>query len=196
MNQLGKLLRLALAGTLFTFVFSVICARSAYGTTVDFDITWSGTYGTGSATLTTTADGGGEYTVTNITGTQGSLSIGGLASYGDADQTVYYPATPALDFAGIAFSVGSTDYNLWNGDGNTNVSADLQNSYNECSSAVTACDTYATDDLGVPLTSFTITEVTAAAPEPSSLGLLFVSLLGFLVMGWMRKSSKRSILTV
>lgn len=194
MHRLTKGIRLTLAGSLL--IVSAMCAKSAHATTIDFDITWSGAYGSGTAVLTTTAEGGGEYAVTGITGEQGGHAITGLSPYASADQDVFDPGTPALDFSGLSFAIGTTDYNLFNGDGNTNVSPSLQNSYDECDSAVTTCSDYSTDDSAKALTSFTITKVPTSVPEPSTVALLLTGLLSFGVVGWLRKQSNPSVSSI
>lgn len=80
---------------------------------ITFNLTWTGAYGPGSAILTATDDGGGTFTVTAISGNQDGSSIVGLADYGDNDNEIFPSALVQLDFPGLGFAVGSTDYNLF-----------------------------------------------------------------------------------
>jgi len=158
-------------------------AGRAHGDT--FDLTWTGAYGPGSAILTASNDGPGEFTVSAITGNQNGSSIVGLANYGDNDNAIFFPATVQLDFFGLAFKVGSTDYNLfaYTLPGNTNV-------YTECSSAVALSCTGGDVNNGLPVTSLSITPATSAVPEPTSIGLLCPALLG--ALGLLRRKTARS----
>lgn len=133
-----------------------------------FTLDWTGGYGPGTATITVTG-GPSTFTVTAISGTQNSQTISGLvgvALYGDNDNEVFPGSAQLLDIHGLAFSIGSTDYNLWYDGG-----------YLECSSAVTSsCNT---PSVAVAVTSLTIT------PEPASMLLFGTGLLG--IAGILRK---------
>lgn len=178
-----------------------ITAKNTYGDT--FDISWTGGYGPGTAVLTTTnVPVAGTLTVTAIiSGTQNGLAISSLLpqcvfdpttmncspGYGGNNNFIYpssfSPGCPiafcAVDSMGVAFSVGSTDYNLF-----LNTAG-----YAECSSAVTACITISQVNLSVPVTSVTLTEVPASGvPEPSSLILLSVGLLVFVGAAWRKRT--------
>ena len=103
-----------------------------------FELTWTGGYGPGDATLTATYDSGDTYTVTAISGEQNGETITALlppypasGNYGGNDNQIYVPGYGSgdqqVDVMGLAFSVGSTYYNLWY----------YPPGYWECSSSVT-----------------------------------------------------------
>ena len=158
-------------------------ARQVFGDT--FDLTWTGAYGPGTAILTATNDGGGTFTVTSISGTQNGSPILGLATYGDNDNEIFPSATIQLNYAGLAFAVGSTDFNLfaYTLPGDTNV-------YTECSSLVATTCTGGNVDDGLPVTSLNVTGATSAVPEPTSGGLLGLMLLAALDL--LRRKTVRS----
>lgn len=159
-----------------------ITAKNTYGDT--FDISWTGGYGPGTAVLTATNDGGGVFTVTAMTGTQNGVPTSLLAQMAYAGNNNFiYPSLPqVLDFLGLGFSAGSTDYNLFFD----------TTGYAECSSAVTPC--LMDVSLNVPVTSVTLTEVPASGvPEPSSLILLSAGLLAAIGASWRRRLSAGSV---
>lgn len=161
-----------------------ITASNAYGDS--FTISWTGGYGPGTALLTATDDGGGVFVVTSITGTQNGASISGLVpQLGYANNNFIYPSSsPAVDDFGLAFSVGSVEYNLfWDDFGSSTPY------YAECSSAVTPCMTLEEIALSVPVTSFTLAAVPTGVPEPSSLALLFAGLSTLLGLAWRKRSA-------
>ena len=133
-----------------------------------FELTWTGGYGPGDAILTATYDSGDIYTVTAISGEQNGAMITALlppypasGQYSGNDNWIYVPGyglgDQQLDAMGLAFSVGSTDYNLWY----------YPPGYWECSSDVTlGCgegNSLAVDSLEI---------VPVTTPEPSTLLLL------------------------
>lgn len=142
-----------------------------------FELTWTGGYGPGDMILTATYDSGDTYTVTAImSGEQNGEMITALlppypasGNYGGNDNQIYVPgygsADQQVDVMGLAFSVGSTDYNLWY----------YPPGYWECSSTVTlGCgegNSLAVDSLEI---------VPVTTPEPGSLLLLGSGLFGML----------------
>jgi len=91
-------------------------AQSLHASTINFS--YSGVGVSGSGTLTATFDGGDTYTVTAISGTQtgtnpGTIDLLAIQTYGNNDNDVITSA-PYLDFAGLGFKVGTTDYNIYN----------------------------------------------------------------------------------
>jgi hypothetical protein len=158
-----------LRGGLAATVLLMMVQASSWASTV-YDISWSGGYGPATLTVDTSVIPDA-LLVTDITsGSQdGSgtpfLLAGG--AYGGNDNfienTVVMP-TQLVDGDGLGFSVGTTDYDLY----------DLGGSYFECSSAVTP-----TCDLGdgVAVTNLVIAPATTSpVPEPSDLVLLSAGL--------------------
>jgi hypothetical protein len=135
-----------------------------------FDLTWTGAYGPGSATLTATNDGRGVYTITAISGIKNGQAIDGWSRdgwlrdgwlrdgwsrdgwsrYRDTDQAIYpFSRTNLVDFSGLAFSVGTY--------------GGYPKVYTECRN-------------GLPGTTLDITPA-ATTPEPASFLLFLTGLL-------------------
>lgn len=172
----------------FGILLLAMTAKNAYADS--FSINWTGGYGPGTAMLTATNEGGGLFMVTSITGTQNGMSISGLVpQLGYANNNYIYPSSnPLLDDYGLAFTVGSTEYNLFFNDISASPSV-----YAECSSAVTPCMSEAQVALSVPLTGFTMTEIsTTGVPEPSSLLLVFAGLGALLGLSWRKRAAAES----
>jgi hypothetical protein len=145
-----------------------------------FDLSWTGAYGPGTATLAATSVSGNEYLVTALTGTQDGTSISLLGSgvYGDNDNAIFVPGTPGqLDFPGLAFTDGIFDYNLflYTLPGNTNT-------YTECRSNVATTCVGSDVNNGIPVTTLTITPATSTVPEPATVLLLATAALGAFVL--------------
>ena len=80
-----------------------------------------------------------------------------------------YTAAPYLDLPGIAYSVGSTDYNLYDYSGSVVL---------DCNSVTSGSSTTCPTGSGVTV-QFTLTPVTTTStPEPGTLILLGSGLLG------------------
>jgi hypothetical protein len=167
-----------LAGSLL--LIGVVTPR-AYGDS--FILNWTGAYGPGSAVLTATPNGVGMFLVTAMnTAVQNGLPITLLPPnvYGANDNEIYQPPnTNLLDLAGLGFSDGTNDYNLFlytiPADGNT---------YTECSSAVTGttgCLTTSDFDRSQPVNTLTITPL-AGTPEPASVALCGAAFLGAIIL--------------
>jgi hypothetical protein len=92
-------------------LFAVGLATSAQANMVlDFSVT--STTGNASWQITTT-DGPGSYTVLSITGTVDGNAITGLSNYGGGDEMVFDPPGNLVDRAGLAFTVGTLQYNIF-----------------------------------------------------------------------------------
>jgi hypothetical protein len=145
-------------------------ARHAYGDT--FDLTWTGAYGPGSATLTATFVSGDEYLVTAMTGAQNGSAVSLLDQgvYGFNDNAIFPFLAIQLDIDGLGFSAGGVNFNLFAFTllGNTNT-------YTECSSAVTIC--IGDDEINKNALAVTTLAITPV-PEPTSVALLGAMALG------------------
>jgi hypothetical protein len=151
-------------------------AGNAFGSSL-FTMTWTGPDGSGSAILTATADGTDEWTVTSLTGTQNSLAISVLTPdvYGDNDNDIYQPPgySYLVDEAGLGFTDGVHDYNIF----------DYQPSlippiYSECTSLHESSCTLGQASSAPYLSSLSITPYTGTVPEPTSVGLVGIMVLG------------------
>jgi PEP-CTERM motif len=122
------------------------------------------------------------FLATSISGMRNGQTITGLvpvAGFADNDNVVY-PTSPNLDFAGLAFASGGSDYNIYFGawgltNGPFNTFPPSLDGYAEC--RVTGVDCIATGSLATqPLVAWSLT----AVPEPAQWTLL---LIGFAVVG-------------
>jgi len=96
------------AGCAAAVLFLLASAGNAYGDM--FTMTWDGAYGSGSATLTATADSTDIWTVTSLTGTQDGLAITLFTGdYGGNDNEIYQPPDYAffVDRSGLDFTDGT-----------------------------------------------------------------------------------------
>jgi hypothetical protein len=81
---------------------------------VNFD--WSTSGPLGSGCFTATNDGGGQYTITAISGTFDGGTISSLIApggYDGNDNLLFYPGTPQLDFDGFSFLEGTDKINIY-----------------------------------------------------------------------------------
>ena len=136
-----------------------------------FTMTWTGGDGPGSATLTATPDGTDEWLVSSLVGMQNGIAISLDPSYAGADDIIYQPTdTWFLDNAGIGFTDGTNDYDIFSNPNHTS-------NYFECNSAVDgACSTAAEGDSALKLTGLNIAPSTSAVPEPTTLPVALIAL--------------------
>jgi hypothetical protein len=161
-----------------------VCAGTASHAFGDqFDVTWTGGYGPGSAVVTATEQPDDiTWVVTSITGDQNGAAITGLSDYGGADNLIFPTSFELVDEDGLAFSTASYSYDIF--ENPLELFADA-----ECSSQVNgAC--IVPDEYGPApvLTSFSITPATST-PEPSSMMMLMFGLFAIIGAGMYRKRS-------
>lgn len=164
-----------------------------------FDITWTGPFGSGSVTADTTNEGGGEYLITSLTGTQDGLSVSlePTGTYANNDNFIWPGGGPSsscyssevspsseLDNCGFSFTDGTNSYNIFA----PFTSVVPGTTYWECSSAVDDCEGLA-PDVASELTSFSITPAVTSAPEPRSLILLSTGILILIGMGLRKRAA-------
>lgn len=158
---------------LFTLLFLLLAAKSTFAQT--FDVTWTGLDGPGSAVFSTTYEGGGEYLINSISGTQDLIPIWllGAAEFNGNDNLLYSPGTPGLlDNHGFSFMAGAYNYNIY-----YPVSPAV---YVDCSSAVGSCS-----GGGYNLRTFTVTPT----PEPRTFFLVLPAFVAFLFFAFRRGSA-------
>jgi hypothetical protein len=139
------------------------CAQSLYAST--FDFTYGGSGISASGSLTATLVSGDQYLVTSLSATQNGMAMTLLAggTFGMNDNNLF-SSSPFLDLQGLAFSVGSVDYNIYYDAG--------LNKYFECNNSVSSSCPAGSG------TQIRFGSLTAATPEPGSLFLLATGLLG------------------
>jgi hypothetical protein len=118
--------------------------------------------------------------VTGITGTEVYNGIAdmitGLSSYAGADNLLFFPNPPFVDYGGISFStVFSGNFNLYYDAGNTHnwVIASVNN------------PGFAD---GLNQINFQVTPAVAAVPEPSTWAMMILGFLGIGFLSYRRKS--------
>jgi hypothetical protein len=158
-------------------IFLGIGASGPANATLVFDFTMSsigapGDSASGSFFANLTAPG--TYQVTNVTGQFDTQSITGPSSYAGADNQLFFPAQPFVDFAGISFHTASL--------GDVNLFSD--NGYFEVKFTV---DPGGNAGNGTPI-EFAVT----AVPEASTWAMM---ILGFLAVGFAayRQKSRVSV---
>jgi len=164
-----------------------------------FSISWTGGFGPGSVTVDATNEGGGEFLITSLTGTQvGSpVTLQPTGTYGNNTNLIFPGGGPSgscsagisptsqLDNCGFTFTDGTSNFNIF--------SAILEpGTYWECDSSVTTTPNCVASPQfpgtpGVELTSFSITPLTTA-PEPVTGLLLLTGFAGLYGVGLRRKS--------
>jgi hypothetical protein len=146
-------------------VLGIIAMAPARAMTFDFSANSIGKPGDlTSGMFTASLSSPGIYTVTGITGTFDGVAITGLSTYANADNELFFPMQPYVDFQGISFhTAGLGDINLFSNAG-----------YFEVKSTV--------DSVGYYFDGTPISLNVAVTPLPSTFPL-FVA--GLAVLGWL-----------
>lgn len=156
------------AGAIF---LGIIAAVPAHATTFDFSVSSVGTPGDiASGTLTGTESSSGIYTISGITGTFDGSLITGLSGYANADNLLFYPSQPFVDFNGISFVTASLGaINLFSNSG-----------YFEVKSTV--------DSVGYYFNGSPISLSVTATPLPPAWTMMLIGLAGFGFVAYRRRA--------
>jgi len=164
-----------------------------------FTVTWTGGFGPGSVTVNATDEGGGEFLITSLTGTQtGSpVTLEPTNTYGNNTNLIFPGGGPSgscsggivptslLDNCGFTFTDGTNIFNIF-------AAVAEPGTYWECDSSVTTTpNCVASPEFpgtpGVELTSFGVTPL-ATTPEPVTGLLLLTGFAGLYGVRLRRKS--------
>jgi hypothetical protein len=144
----------------------------AHAITFDFSVSSTGDLASGTFTANLTSPG--IYTLTSITGTFDGVAITGLSTYANADNELFYPTQPYVDFQGISFQThGLGDINLFSNSG-----------YFEVKSTV--------DNVGYYFSGTPISLAVSATPLPSTFSLFVGGLAALGLFGW--RTTRRKLL--
>jgi hypothetical protein len=156
------------AGAIF---LGIIASVPSHGMTFDFSVTSVGAPGDiASGTISANLSSPGVYSLTGITGTFDGVAINGLSSYANADNELFYPAQPYVDFQGISFHTASLgDINLF-----------FNSGYFEVKSSI--------DSVGYYFSGSPISIGVSAAPLPPAWTMMLIGLAGFGFIAYRRKT--------
>jgi hypothetical protein len=158
------------AGAIFLGIFATV---PAHAMTFDFSVSSIGSPGDiASGTFTGNQTSSGIYTLTGITGTFDGSTITGLTGYANADNLLFYPTQPFVDFEGISFLTSQPNLgavNLFSNSG-----------YFEVKSSV--------DSVGYYFDGTPITLAVSATPLPPTWTMMLIGLAGFGFVVYRRKA--------
>jgi hypothetical protein len=174
LNSQGFLMRNVFAVTIGALLLGAIATVPAHASTFDFSVASGGSPGdVASGTLTASLISSGVYQVTGISGTFDGVTITGLSSYANADNELFFPAQPYVDFQGISFLTSLGAVNLFSNSG-----------YFEVKSSV--------DPVGYYFNGTQISLNVSATPLPDGLPLFATGLALIGMMAWWRKRTALS----
>jgi PEP-CTERM motif len=165
-------------------ILSLGLATSANANTYDFS--FSGFDVSGSGVLTTVNGGGSSpFAITAVSGAifdsqigPGAFTITGLSSYASADNLLYYPTQPYIDFSGISFATkGGGNFNIGNGPPYALVSSILNPGGYFPGGAYT-----------------TISLQISQTPLPASWTMMLIGVAGFSFVAYRRKSKPTGLM--
>src|ERR1700688_2634609 len=111
------------AGAIF---LGIIATVPAHAVTFDFSVSSIGSPGDiASGTFTGNLTSSGMYTLTGVTGTFDGFAISGLTGYANADNELFYPTQPFVDFNGISFQTSAGAINLFSNSGSFEVKSSV-----------------------------------------------------------------------
>jgi hypothetical protein len=153
-------------------LLGTIATIPAHAMTFNFSVTGSGDIASG--TFTANLSSPGTYALTGITGAFDGSAITGLSSYADADNKLFFPTQPYVDFQGISFHTASLgDINLF-----------FNSGYFEVKSSV--------DSIGYYFSGTPIRLAVSATPLPSGLPLFAGGLAALGLLCWRKRERFRT----
>ncbi len=161
------------AGAIF---LGTIATVPAHAMTFDFSVSSIGAPGDiASGTFIANLSSPGIYSLTSITGTFDGSAITGLSTYANADNQLFYPTQPFVDFQGISFqTAGLCDVNLFSNSG-----------YFEVKSTVDSVGYYFS---GTPISLSVSATTVSATPLPSSWTMMLIGLVSCGFVAYRRKA--------
>jgi hypothetical protein len=158
------------AGAIF---LGIIAAVPAHAMTFNFSVSSLSAPGDiGSGTFTGNQTSSGVYMLTGITGSFDGAAITGLVGYANADNILFYPSQPFVDFNGISFVTANPSLgaiNLFSNSG-----------YFEVKSTV--------DSVGYYFSGTPISLAVTATPLPATWTMMLIGLAGFGLFAYRRKA--------
>jgi hypothetical protein len=179
-QEMGMNTRLAAMSAIFVIGLASLATSAQANTVYDFTIT--STTGNASGQFTTT-DGLGPQTVIDVTGTVGINAITALSNYGGSSNLIYDPPGNRVDRAGLAFTAGGLNYNIFS-------ITPAANNYGFCVSNVQLSCTGSEAD-NAPAAVFTLTLASTSGVPGPIVGAGLPGLLAAFggILAWRRRRS-------